>query len=106
MKSGVSRFRDPQGSRVRFGFWVRALLLLMLVPAGLVRADPADTSYRLVFADEFNGNTLDTSKWSAASPGWTMPNSASTASTSMVTVGNGAMTLAAARNGTGTTFTS
>ena len=67
------------------------------------RADPGDASYRLVFADEFNGATLHTNKWSAASPGWTMPNSASTASASQVSVGGGVLTLNATRSATGFT---
>lgn len=87
--------------------------LVIAVAAGLavvapqVFADPpAGDNYRLMFADDFNGNSLDTNKWSAAYPGWTMPNSASTASANMVAVSNGELTLAAARNGTGSTFTS
>src|SRR5215469_11975023 len=53
--------------------------------------------YSLVFDDEFNGTALDTSKWSAASPSWTMPNSNSTASASQVSVANGVLTLKATR---------
>jgi autotransporter-associated beta strand protein len=62
-------------------------------------ADPPSGSAnnRLVFADEFNGTSLDTSKWSAASPSWTMPNSASTATASDVTEANGMLTLSANR---------
>ena len=69
-------------------------------------ASPPGSSYRLVFADEFNGTTLDTSKWSAASPSWTMPNSASTATASDVSVANGVLTLNAQRNGSSTSFNS
>src|SRR4051812_32552053 len=29
---------------------------------------PAGSNYRLVFGDDFTGTTLDTNKWSAASP--------------------------------------
>jgi beta-glucanase (GH16 family) len=53
----------------------------------------------LLFDDEFSGTGLDTSKWSAASPGWTMPNSLSTASASKVSVANGLLTLTATRTG-------
>src|SRR5689334_11311140 len=74
--------------------------------ASASQASPPNSSYRMVFADDFNGTSLDASKWSAASPGWTMPNSASTASTSMVGMANGILTLAGARNGTASTFTS
>jgi len=84
-----------------------ALCTLLLAPAGLVLADPpASDNYRLVFADEFNGTSLDTSKWSAASPGWTMPNSSSTATASDVVVGNGVLTLNANRPTTAATFDS
>ena len=78
---------------------------LTLSTASLVLANPPDASYRLVFADEFDGTTLDTSKWSAASPDWTMPNSDSTASAGQVAVGNGVLTLNAVRTGA-STFTS
>jgi fibronectin-binding autotransporter adhesin len=75
-----------------------AAAVAALVPA-LARADPPSGSAnnRLVFADEFNGTSLDTSKWSAASPSWTMPNSLSTATASDVSVGNGVLTLTANR---------
>jgi beta-glucanase (GH16 family) len=63
------------------------------------------TGWKLVFDDEFNGASVDTSKWNIASPGWTMPNSASTASASMVSEGNGVLTLSATRNADGS-FTS
>ncbi len=69
-------------------------------------ADPPGSSYRLVFADEFNGTTLDSSKWSAASPGWTMPNSASTATASDVSVANGVLTLSANRPSSTGSFSS
>jgi autotransporter-associated beta strand protein len=73
--------------------------------SSLAIASPPNSSYRLVFDDEFDGNTLDTSKWSAASPSWTMPNSDSTATASDVSVGNGYLTLTATRTGA-TTFDS
>ena len=85
--------------------WALASVFLTLSIATLVLANPSDSTYRLVFADEFDGTTLDTSKWSAASPGWTMPNSASTASAGQVAVGNGILTLNAVRTGA-STFTS
>lgn len=75
------------------------LLGLLLAPAAVVHANPSDGSYRLVFADEFNGTGLNTSKWAAASPSWTMPNSLSTASSSQVSVANGLLTLNAVRTG-------
>jgi autotransporter-associated beta strand protein len=71
---------------------------ITIAPAGMTFADPpSGSNYRLVFADEFNGTSLDTSKWSAASPSWTMPTSASTASAADVSVGNGELTLSANR---------
>ncbi|MGC4032411.1 MAG: autotransporter-associated beta strand repeat-containing protein [Tepidisphaeraceae bacterium] len=89
-------------SRGGLGRIVAGISGLVLVPTSIVSANPSDTSYRLVFADEFNGTTLDTSKWSAASPGWTMPNSLSTASADQVSVANGVMTMNAVRTGTNT----
>src|SRR4029079_13954949 len=86
-----------------------ATVLLLFAGTSLeqfARAAPPDSNYRLVFADEFNGTSVDTRKWNVASPSWTMPNSASTASSSMVSVGNGVLTLSAARNGTSGSFTS
>lgn len=77
-----------------------------ITAGGRALAAPPDGNYRLVFADEFNGNSVDTSKWNIASPSWTMPNSASTASASMVSVANGALRLSATRNGTTNSFTS
>src|SRR5207248_2697813 len=50
--------------------------------------------------------SVEPRKWNVASPSWAMPNSASTASSSMVSVANGALTLSAARNGTSSSFTS
>src|SRR4051794_39793183 len=87
--------------------WVGAILLLpgLLLPAASVSAAPPDSTYRLSFADEFNGASLDTSKWSAASPGWTMPNSASTASAAQVSLADGLLTLNATRT-TSTAFSS
>jgi autotransporter-associated beta strand protein len=81
------------------------LVCLTFVPASIAKANPSDTTYRLVFGDEFDGNTLDTNKWSAASPSWTMPNSASTASAGQVSVGNGILTMNAVRT-SATAFTS
>ena len=75
---------------------------------GLALMSPAtaqlSTSFRLVFADEFTGTAVDTSKWVVASPGWTMPNSASAAAATQVSVGDGVLTLNATRTATsGTT---
>ena len=81
-----------------------------IVLLGLVLASPAmaqlDSSYRLVFADEFNGTSVDTSKWNIASPSWTMPNSLSTASASQVNVGSGVLTLNAMRPNSAASFSS
>jgi fibronectin-binding autotransporter adhesin len=74
--------------------------------SALSLASPPGSSYRLVFADEFNGTSLDTSKWTAASPNWTMPNSDSVASASQVSVGNGVLTLSATRTSATGSFTS
>ena len=41
---------------------------------------------------------MDTAKWNIASPGWTMPNSLSTATASRVNVGSGILTLDAIRS--------
>lgn len=84
------------------GFWTLALLVVSLVlwQSGTVSA--LDSNYRLVFADEFNGTSVNTSKWAVASPSWTMPNSLSTASASQVSVANGALTLNAIRTGSNT----
>ncbi len=82
------------------------LTALSLALADRAMAQLSDTSYRLVFAEEFNGATVDTAKWAVASPTWTMPNSASTASASQVRVGNGALTLDATRLTTGASFSS
>lgn len=77
--------------------WAIVLLGFMLVPVYPTMADPADTSYRLVFAEECNGTSVDTGKWAVASPSWTMPNSLSTASASQVSVAGGVLTLNATR---------
>lgn len=62
------------------------------------------TSHRLVFDDEFTGTAVDTAKWDVASPGWTMPNSASAAAANQVSVADGVLTLSATRTATsGTT---
>lgn len=75
---------------------------------GLALASPAqaqlNSTYRLVFAEEFNGTAVDTAKWAVASPSWTMPNSASAAAASQVSVADGVLTLNATRTATsGTT---
>ena len=75
------------------------------VPA-VASAAPPNASYKLVFADEFGGTTLDTMKWSAASPGWTMPNSNSSSSAANVSVADGSLALTATRPGTAATFSS
>ncbi|MEZ0265587.1 MAG: family 16 glycosylhydrolase [Phycisphaerae bacterium] len=77
-----------------FAFLCRAATAAVagLLPAQWALAE-LQTSHRLIFADEFHGTSLDTSKWSAAYPGWTMPNSASTASAAHVSVGDGVLTL-------------
>jgi autotransporter-associated beta strand protein len=92
-------------NRRRHIVWITIAACLALSSASLALANPPDSTDRLVFADEFDGNSLDTSKWSAASPSWTMPNSASTASAGQVNVGNGILTLNAVRTGS-STFTS
>lgn len=69
---------------------------LIFLPATAALAQ-LTTSYRLVFTDEFNGTSVNTTKWNIASPGWTMPNSASAASADKVSVGNGVLTLSATR---------
>ncbi|MGN6724857.1 MAG: family 16 glycosylhydrolase [Tepidisphaeraceae bacterium] len=90
-------------ARDRDGKWSGAVTAAVLACTGTwALADPPSGSYRLVFADEFNGTSLNTAKWSAASPGWTMPNSLSTASASQVSVANGSLTLNATRTGSST----
>ncbi|HZZ28112.1 MAG TPA: family 16 glycosylhydrolase [Pirellulales bacterium] len=68
---------------------------------------PSGTNERLVFADNFNGTTLDTSKWlnSSSSDNWAMPASAATANSSQVKVANGMATITAQRTSS-TAFTS
>src|ERR1035437_310423 len=82
--------------------WWRALVLsgLALMLACPVMAQLSDTSCRVVFMEEFNGTSVDTTKWNVASPDWTMPHSLSTASASQVSVGNGVLTLNATRTAT------
>ncbi|MGN6625004.1 MAG: glycoside hydrolase family 16 protein, partial [Tepidisphaeraceae bacterium] len=90
-------------ARDRDGKWSGAVTAAVLACTGTwALADPPSASYRLVFADEFNGTSLNTAKWSAASPSWTMPNSLSTASASQVSVANGSLTLNATRTGSST----
>ena len=89
----------------------RLLLLAIcgptMLPAVAVYADPpSGSNYRLVFADEFNGTSLDTAKWSAASPSWTMPSSNSSATASDVSVANGVLTLSANRPSSAVAFNS
>lgn len=87
----------------------RRLMKSPLLPVlSLALASPAlaqlTTSHRLVFADEFTGTAVDTTKWAVPGPSWTMPNSASTASANQVSVGDGVLTLNATRSATsGTT---
>ena len=104
MVSGSRGFRiellwrrsDMKQLRTSTRIWVCAVVAS--ATGTFVFADPpAGSNDRLVFADEFNGTSLDTSKWSAASPSWTMPNSASTASASDVSEANGVLTLSANR---------
>ncbi len=57
-------------------------------------------TWQYEWGDEFSGESVDTTKWNIASPGWTMPNSLSTATASKVSVGGGALTLDATRTGT------
>lgn len=59
---------------------------------------PIDSSYKLVFDDEFNGTSLDTSKWTATS-GWNIANQVS--SPANVSVGGGDMTLTLASASSG-----
>ena len=96
---------DPKG-RSATQAWLQAIILLGIILgwASPARAQLSDTTYRLIFADEFNDSSVDTTKWSVASPSWTMPNSLSTASASEVSVGNGVLTLGAMRSGTTNTF--
>jgi autotransporter-associated beta strand protein len=86
-----------------------AVMAAASVSAGIVRtalATPPNSSYRLVFADEFDEPSLDTAKWLVTSPtsndGWTMPASDSTATPNDVTVNNGYLTLSATRTGANT----
>ena len=72
--------------------FVSRLLLggsVMLCYQRAADAAPPDSTYRLIFADEFNATSVDTSKWNIASPSWTMPNSLSTASSSQVSESGG-----------------
>ena len=78
-------------------------LLLALALASPLMAQ-LDSTYRLVFAEEFNGTSVDTTKWAVASPSWTMPNSLSAAAANQVSVADGVLTLNATRTATsGTT---
>jgi autotransporter-associated beta strand protein len=107
--SAARSSRKTKVREMRGTYFLQVVLpfgLAAVGPATLAWAAPPSSNYRLVFADEFNGTSLDTSKWSAAYPSWTMPNSDSTASASMVSVGNGVLTLSATRNGSSDTFTS
>ena len=90
--------------RSRFGVetWTVLAAGFVLASAAVVFADPSDATYRLVFADEFNGTAIDTAKWQVANPGWTMPNSLSTVSANQVSVGSGVMTMNATRTGAST----
>lgn len=45
-----------------------AALLWLALPAASAPAAPPSTTYKLVFADEFNGSALDTVKWIDAYP--------------------------------------
>lgn len=96
----TARLSTLEARRLRRRAVISLATLVAMVPCEFAMGNPSDASYRLVFADEFNGTALDTTKWSAASPGWTMPNSDSTATASQVSVGNGELTLNATRNAT------
>jgi autotransporter-associated beta strand protein len=87
----------------------RILAAAALGCAGLphaTHASPPNSSYKLVFADEFNETYLDTDKWTANSPSWTIPASDSVASASNVNVANGMLTLSANRPSATGSFTS
>lgn len=84
--------------------WIVGLAGLLL--ACSLRANPPTSSYRLVFADEFNGTSLDTTKWTNATPSWAMPASDAAATTSAVTEANGLLTITASRPSTTATFNS
>jgi autotransporter-associated beta strand protein len=97
----------PSRRRRRTQMRLWAICGLALGPASLVFADPPSSdNYRLVFADEFNGTSLNAAKWAAASPSWTMPNSNSSATASDVSVGNGVLTLTANRPSSAVSFNS
>jgi len=84
-----------------------AMLFLGLVLAHPGKAQVPSTSYRLVFAEEFNGTSVDTTKWNINSPGWLIdPPSLSTAAASEVNVANGVLALGSTRPTSAAAFNS
>lgn len=74
-------------------------LAALLAAVGAVHAAPPSSAYKLVFADEFSGSTLDTVKWNYNYPwgsGHTH-NHAAYMDQSQVIVGNGVLNLQAIR---------
>lgn len=79
----------------------RALLVsASLVPSAIAAAPPS-ASYRLNFADEFNGTTLDSNRWLDQYPWGRTHNHEAYVASSNVLVGNGELTLRAQRIGQG-----
>ncbi|MFM7244970.1 MAG: autotransporter-associated beta strand repeat-containing protein [Planctomycetaceae bacterium] len=83
-------------------------VLWLAVAAAPSAAAPPSTTYKLVFADEFNGSGLDTVKWIDAYPwGRTHNHDAYMASSNVLFPGDGTVTLKAERVAQGgKTFTS
>jgi autotransporter-associated beta strand protein len=77
---------------------VLAVLSVALTAARPTEAAPPSTTYKLVFADEFNGSALDTVKWIDAYPwGRTHNHDAYMASSNVLFPGDGSVTLKAER---------
>jgi autotransporter-associated beta strand protein len=108
MVHGMGRVTTFPSSHTVTPAWQRAMVLMGLI-IGLAhpaRAQLTDTTYRMVFADEFNGSSVDTNKWVVASPSWAINStSLGTASASMVNVGNGLLTMSATRPTTAAAWT-